>query len=84
MSIIVSTSKTDNAYVLMLFKVAIPALYISFSLFFLADVANQKIGLLRMQSPEETESFSQSAGRTEFVNQSINDHNDEDKVTYDY
>ena len=72
MIMIVRASNADNDYVLMLFKVMIPALYISFSLFFLADIANHKIGLLKMHGAEETD----------LVNDSINEHNHDDKINY--
>ena len=50
MAVLVRVASRENAYVLMIFEIMIPSLYTGFSLFFLADVINRKIGLLRMES----------------------------------
>ena len=52
MGLIVEAVHIDNEYVAMIFETMIPQLGINISLFFVADWANQKLGLLKVDSSE--------------------------------
>ena len=45
---IIEKTSVENAYVLMVFKFLVPALLIGFSLFFVADWVNKRVGLLEV------------------------------------
>lgn len=52
MGLIVEAVHIDNEYVAMIFETMIPQLGINISLFFVADLANQKLGLLKVDTTE--------------------------------
>ena len=75
MAVLVRVASRENAYVRMIFEIMIPSLYTGFSLFFLADVINRKIGLLKMENLEGT--ITQTSEVSTEV--SLNPDHDDDK-----
>ena len=77
MGLIVEAVHIDNEYVAMIFETMIPQLGINISLFFVADWANQKLGLLKVDSLEpvtdssKTQALNESFGSDGIIEQWI-------------
>jgi len=63
--ILKTATNIENTYVTMVFETTLPLLGTSMSLFFIADWANEKLGLLKVDSSEVRESESVNSVNSE-------------------